>query len=964
LLTRLAAAAILTLGLTAPLESQRETAAWPAIASEQRPWTRWWWLGSAVDPAGITAELETLRAAGIGGVEITPIYGVVGHESRHVEFLSEGWMRLLAHTVREARRLGLGVDMATGTGWPFGGPWVDDAHSTRSISLRTWTVEAGQRLSEPVRFEQPPLLRAIGMPGGSARRPAIADVKDPVETNANLQALAIEQVRFAKPLPLLALMAYAPDRAPIDLTGAVRPDGTLDWTAPPGRWTLHGLFLGWHGKMVERAAPGGEGMVIDHFARDAIRRYLARFDRAFAGGGEKGVRAFFNDSYEVDDAQGQGDGTPALLDEFRRRRGYDLRLHLPALAAPPADASDLTRRVRADYRQTIADLLLETFTNEWSAWARGRGARTRNQAHGSPGNLLDLYAATDIPETEGDHVTRFAWATSAAHVAGRPLVSAEAATWLDEHFRSTLADVRAAVDTFFVAGVNHIVYHGTAYSPASAPYPGWLFYAAVEFNTRNPWWKHFPALNEYVARTQSFLQSGKPDHDVLVYYPFYESLAVPRPARLAHFGNANQPAEHTGFETVSAGLRGRGFTHDYISDRQLAATRVTAGRLVTGGGATYNTLVLPDAAFIPVETFAQILALARAGAIVIAHNALPRDVPGVADLDARRARLAALRDGVSFGAPDAAGIREARTGNGRILMGPSLEPLLARAGIVREALVDRGLEFVRRTGGEYPFYFLRNPTDRDIDDWIPLGSRAAAATIFDPMTGALGTATTRRAADGSLEVRLVLRPAESLIVATARTATGTAFAFHTSAGDPVTLPGPWQVAFVDGGPQRPADRTLTSLTSWTAFGGDAGTSFSGIARYRTTFAAPANSAASWQIDLGRVRDSARVMLNGRDLGTLIGPTFRVTIDRAQLRPENVLEVEVANLMANRMAAMDRSGARWKIFYNVNFPSRLPQNRGPDNLFTAAAWEPLESGLIGPVTLRPVTTPDAQVPISK
>jgi hypothetical protein len=96
-----------------------------------------------------------------------------------------------------------------------------------------------------------------------------------------------------------------------------------------------------------------------------------------------------------------------------------------------------------------------------------------------------------------------------------------------------------------------------------------------------------------------------------------------------------------------------------------------------------------------------------------------------------------------------------------------------------------------------------------------------------------------------------------------------------------------------------------------------------------------------------------VVLNGRDLGTLIGPAFRVTLDRAQLRPENVLEIEVANLMANRMAAMDKAGARWKIFYNVNFPSRLPQNRGPDGLFTAAAWEPLESGLIGPVTLTPV-----------
>jgi hypothetical protein len=173
--------------------------------------------------------------------------------------------------------------------------------------------------------------------------------------------------------------------------------------------------------------------------------------------------------------------------------------------------------VLADYRETISDLLLDTFTAEWSAWAKRQGRQVRNQAHGSPASLLDLYAASDIPETEGAEIQRFKWATSAAHVAGRRLVSAEAATWLGEHFRVRLADVRAAVDRFFVAGVNHIVYHGSAYSPTDDPWPGWQFYASVEFNPRNAWWDDFGALNAYVARVQSFLQSGRPDHDVLLY---------------------------------------------------------------------------------------------------------------------------------------------------------------------------------------------------------------------------------------------------------------------------------------------------------------------------------------------------------------------------------------------------------------------------------------------------------------
>ena len=352
----------------------------------------------------------------------------------------------------------------------------------------------------------------------------IADLVEPVSANRNLQALALEQVKYPRDLPLALLMAYSDAGDAVDLTSRVQANGSLDWTAPSGRWTLYAIFAGWHGKLVERAAPGGEGNVIDHFSTDAIRKYLLPFDRAFKGHNLDGLRAFFNDSYEVDDATGEADWTPRVLEEFEKRRGYDLRRHLPALLGKGTD--DVSARVLADYRETISDLLLDTFTTEWAAWARRHGRQVRNQAHGSPANILDLYGASDMPETEGAEIQRFKWATSAAHVAGRRLVSAEAATWLGEHFRVRLAEVKANVDQFFVAGVNHIVYHGTAYSPVGDAWPGWQFYASVEFNPQNAWWDDFGALNAYVARVQSFLQAGRPDTDVLVYYPFYESLTV------------------------------------------------------------------------------------------------------------------------------------------------------------------------------------------------------------------------------------------------------------------------------------------------------------------------------------------------------------------------------------------------------------------------------------------------------
>ena len=209
----------------------------------------------------------------------------------------------------------------------------------------------------------------------------------------------------------------------------------LDWTAPAGDWTLYAVFQGWHGKQVERAAPGGEGNVIDHFAREPITHYLQRFDSAFASRDVSGVRAFFNDSYEVDDAQRPGRLDAAPLRRVPRAARLRSPTHLPALFG--GGEADSARRVLSDYRQTVSDLMLDGFTTTWGEWAHGRHAMIRNQAHGSPANILDLYTASDIPETEGTDPTRIRFATSAAHVAGKRLASAEAATWLTEHFVTT-----------------------------------------------------------------------------------------------------------------------------------------------------------------------------------------------------------------------------------------------------------------------------------------------------------------------------------------------------------------------------------------------------------------------------------------------------------------------------------------------------------------------------------------------
>ena len=918
---------------------------WPPVTAETRPWTRFWWMGSSVDAAGLRAALEAYQQVGLGGVEITPIYGVRGFEDRFVPYLSPQWVEKLETALGEARRFGLGVDMATGTGWPFGGPWVGTKDACKTIAHESYRVNGGERLAEPVRFRQKPVLRAIG------KTVTIDQLVQPVEANPNLQVLALDQVRFPRDLPLHVLMAFSERGDVEDLTARVDGDGHLDWTAPPGTWTLHALFLGDHGKLVERAAPGGEGNVIDHFAAGPIRGYLRRFDEAFAGRPLDGLRAFFNDSYEVDDAAGQSDWTPLLFDEFQKRRGYDLRRELPALFA--ADGSERSARVLVDYRETLSDLLLDRFTTEWRGWAGRRGKLVRNQAHGSPASILDLYATSDIPETEGLGPYRIKWASSAAHVTGKRLVAAEAATWLGEHFVSTLADVRAAVDRYFTGGVNHVVYHGTAYSPPGEPWPGWLFYASVHFQPSNTWWNDLTALNEYVTRVQSFVQAGRPDSDVLLYFPFHDALSVRGRGLLTHFGEERRDLPGTPFDVAFDTLEGRGFAFDFVSDRLLNGVKVRDGVLQTSGGEC-RVLVLPAARSVPLGTFAHALDLARAGATVIAYRGLPQDVPGLHDLEPRRARLRQLAEQLAFGAPDARGVRRARLGRGSVLTGDDLEALLEKAGVSREPLVDRGLAFVRRRHADGRYYFVSNPGSAAVQGWLHLATDTRAVALYDPMHESRGWARVRPTGGGGTEVYVQLAAGESLVLATQDGGSGgESYPYVEPAGVPQAIEGSWTVRFVQGGPALPEEVMTSTLGSWTRFETAGTKAFSGTATYTIGFPRPATAATVWRLDLGQVRDSARVRLNGRDLGTLIGPVFQLTLDGALLAGRNVLEIDVTNQMANRIADLDRRGVPWKKFYNVNFPARMPENRGPDGLFTAAGWDPLESGLLGPVTLQPV-----------
>lgn len=962
-------------------EINQDEAGWPRIEAEQKPWTRWWWMGSAVDKQNLTHELETLKEANIGGVEVTPIYGVAGYENQFIDYLSPGWMEMLEHTLSEGQRLGVGIDMATGTGRPFGGPWINEEHASKRLYYKTFELAGGQRLEEPVKYQQESYVRSVGNsvyelhgflkaegeePEGTPEDPlqkagskplTIDDVEKPISANENLQALALEQVRFEEALPLTSLMAYSDAGKVLNLTNKVQADGTLDWTAPQGSWRLYALFSGWHGKIVERAAPGGEGFVLDHFSGDALDHYLATFDTAFAGRNIDNLRSFFNDSYEVDDAEGQANWTPSFFEEFEQHRGYDLRNHLPALLEGEGTAEEQSR-VITDYRETISDLLLEQFSQKWDQWAEEKDALVRYQAHGSPANILDLYAASDIPETEGTDILRAKMASSAANVTGKQLTSAESATWLNEHFTSSLSDVKKAVDRYFISGVNHIFYHGTAYSPEGEEWPGWLFYAAVHFNDRNPFWDHFEHFNHYIARVQSFLQSGTPDNDILLYFPIHDQWSEPSEGArgmLRHFdGGLDSGFDGTAFKQGAEQMVEEGYAFDFISDKQLQGLKQVGDGLRTGD-ISYKTVVVPQSRYIPVATFDKLIDLAEEGATIIAYQGLPEGVPGLGNLDKRQARFNDLTRSLNFRPVSPGNIQVAKVGEGRFVQGTNLDELLTFAGIGRETMVDRELRYVRRKHDSGSTYFITNWGDKKVDGWVPLARKAESAVIFDPMQDNKGYAKIRNSGNDGSEVYLQMSPGESFIVKTMDSGShDSTYEYVEPSGEAESIDGTWTIEFTEGGPELPAEIQTDKLKSWTGFPGGVVKRFSGKGKYSVTFDRPETESENWLLDLGEVHESAAVSLNGQEIGTLIGPTFQLIIDDALLQDTNTLEVEVANLMANHIAWLDQQEVNWKKFYNVNFPARLGENRNDRGLFDASDWKPKPSGLLGPVELTPLT----------
>ncbi|MBQ7421526.1 MAG: glycosyl hydrolase family 2 [Prevotella sp.] len=854
--------------------------AWPQPQPEAKAGTRWWWLGSAVDHDNLQWSLREYANKGIGAVEITPLYGVQGNEQRELLFLSPAWMAALSDVEALAADNGIEVDMNCGTGWPFGGPEV------------------------------------------------------PLE-EAACKAVFVDTVVHAKHVDASKIALPAPEKErPYAQLQCIRafPTGETD------TWRVIAVYASRTRQRVKRAAPGGEGWVIDHFDRLAVRHYLDRFERAFASSAAKYPHTFFNDSYEVYRAN----WTPTLFDEFFKRRGYRLEDHLPQLLGFEDDGN----AVLSDYRETLSDLLYENFTLQWVAWSHEHGVQVRNQAHGSPANLLDIYAAVDIPEIEGFGLSEFGikglradsgmtrrnfsdvsmlkYASSAAHVTGKRLTSSETFTWLTEHFRTSLSQMKPDLDLMFTCGVNHVYFHGTCYSPRCEAWPGWKFYASVDFSPTNSIWRDANGLLKYIERSQSYLQTGEPDNDFLVYLPVKDMWKQRGPRNdddksaswnrrkgedlLMQFDIHTMGEKAPLFIKSILAIDSLGYDCDYISERQLAKVSLIGGRLVTEGGATYKALIIPSG------TSAEEIAR------------LQRRISGFQTLTPY------------------------------IIYGEQAEDL-ARFAKPEPMKTAFHLRAMRRKNQAGHFYFIANLTPDDVEACVPLAVEGRRAAWFNPMDGDIARA---EFAEGKL--RLALRSGESRILQVYNDDYQSAEPEPDSAkpekdnrtdgGQTPTVhaekdltPGAWTLSFTEEAPRVERTFRLNGLQTWETLDDDSARVTMGTGIYTTHVRLNRREAARrWRLELGDVRESARVFVNGTPVGCAWAVPFTLDCRNLLRKGKNEIRIEVTNLPANRIADMDRRNVPWRKFKEINFVDIDYQKT------TYGHWKPVPSGLASTVKL--------------
>jgi hypothetical protein len=924
--------------------------------AEARLRAYWWWLNGNVTKPAITRDLEEMAAKGFGGALIADAGGAEQDGNDPVphgpDFFSPQWRELYRHALQEADRLGLEISLQIQSGWNLGGPMIQAADAPKKLIWSDFQVSGPSRLERrlPEPNHHPEFYRDVAVVAyplnpGLKHRPI--ENWDKKALHKPLSFSAPDTSLLLRDLPAQEGEQDMTSSQVVDLTSQLAADGTVRWDVPAGQWEILRFGCTLNNRCrVSTCSVGWAGYALDPYDARAFRSYWDQVvEPLIADAGPlagRTLKYLHTDSWEVEGIN----WTPTLLEEFRKRRGYDLQRYLPVIVGRIVDSRPVSNRFLNDYRRTIGDLAIDNHYRLFVEGAHRHNLLIHPESggpHAVPIDAQQCLGMDDAPMAEfwaksWKHRVRDAdrffvkQPASAAHTYGRRCVCAEGFTTIGPHWQETLWDnLKPSFDRAACEGLNRLFWHAFVCSPSESGLPGQQYFAGTHINPNSTWWSRSAPFLAYINRCQYLLQQGLFVADVCFYYgdhvPNFTQLKSTDPAAVLP-----------------------GYDYDVITEEAIVERlSVRDGRLVLPDGMSYSLLVLPDRPCCSLAALRKLKALVEAGATVIGPK--PAYASGLTDYprcDQEVGRIA----GELWADCDGKTVTEHRAGKGRVIYGRTARQVLQAGGVAMDfelvsAPAGTAIDYIHRRAGNADIYFVANGSDRVAEIECIFRVSGRQPELWDPVAGTTRSATAWSQSANRTTLPLEFGPYGSLFVvfrkpvdAAPAVPAGHNFLKWTARH---SIAGPWTVRF-DPKWGGPATAEFPELISWTLRPETGIEFYSGTATYQKSFDLPEplrQPGTRLMLDLGQVKNLAEVRLNGQQLGVLWSFPFRTEITEVLRAENNQLDIDVVNFWPNRVIG------------DESLPKEQRLTRTNIRKLTART-APLESGLLGPVTIQ---TPD-------
>jgi hypothetical protein len=950
------------------------------------PGVYWYFMDGNISRNEMTKDLESMAAVGISNLIFLEVG--IGVPRGSVDFMSEAWQDLYVHAVREAERLEINILLGAGPGWcGSGGPWVKPEESMKHLVYSETEISGNKKINISLPLPEQrstqwhnlkdPYYEDVAVYAiPNSAKPIVKDInekalyeRDPYSSKPNVKPFLPDPVSYSNIDEGKVL-----DRSNvINITKYLKPNGRLVWQAPKGDWTIIRMGKRVTGASSRPAPKPVIGLESNKMDTTAFRNHLRHYtdillEKTAPRKPGVGWTGFHMDSWE----SGAQNWTEGIVEEFKKRRGYDPEPYFLAYTGRIIKSLEITERFLWDLRQTCKELVLENHVEFGKAYAHKNGLELTIEPYDmNPAGDLDLGAIADVIMAEfwSKRFGFTTWyavieATSISHITGRPIVGAEVFTAHNEQaWQEYPWSMKDQSDWALAMGVNRFVYHTFAHKPLGDEYrPGMTMgQYGVHWDRGQTWWPMVEAYHKYISRSSHMMQQGQGVSDILYLTPEGAPMVFIPPTDAIEENGPTPDKKGYGFDGCSPKM---------LMERAI----VENGKIVFPGASSYEIMVLPNFESMTPELLEKIASLLEKGAKIIGKP--PTKSPSLSNYPQCDNQVTLLAEKLWGTLKLPTEINKKKHGQGTIYWGGELSDLNADVlyptykntiAILKQLDIpndftseNNTIRFGHRKTDDSDVYFIANRTN-DFQNIACTFRASGQPELWMSTTGDTKKITNYSIENGLTTIPLEFFPYESFFITFSNKSD--ALLGNQQSGNfevllkTKTIEGSWQVAFNPkyGGPEN---IQFNELQDWTAHEMRGIKYYSGIATYKKTIHIENLKAEKYYIDLGVVNDIARVKLNGKDMGVIWCAPWRIDISSALKEGTNELEIEVANRWINRLLGdTQEPDANVR---KVKFPNGLMEGKeysaGRYTFTTKNAMnsfhfkEPLSSGLLGPVTI--------------